>query len=376
MWMTFRHPCNHPCSFTVDVLLVCQLLAQDCTQHEHKEDGRRRRLLIPRGVHFSEDLFPHITVPQAHTEPFPDPQLGIVPLVFNVGPLASMDTLFTGAAGDLDLFTAMEISALVRVGFLKPPIASKRDTPATPVEPTSSSGKRDRRDSQSRHCHPVSAAAGSHDDLDRSEHEHEAACKCLQLDIQAKHSQSTSRDVSHGIKCGGTVDVGLSIECPRPKEHRSERGRSRECKCFGTPEHTLPRLFLLPPTAPNCPTTGSVSVPSVDPNRGPPSSDKGSRTGVSVPAGLVPPCNMRQVVQSSGQLLNAPIGSVLITSGLTAVQAEEIFLLTREVQTLWGKLAIDFMELSHSEATFCMGAQATSHENTVDEHPDRSSTEQ
>ena len=29
MWMTFRHPRNHPCFFTTDVLLVCQLLAQD-----------------------------------------------------------------------------------------------------------------------------------------------------------------------------------------------------------------------------------------------------------------------------------------------------------------------------------------------------------
>ena len=82
---------------------------------------------------------------------------------------------------------------------------------------------------------------------------------------------------------------------------------------------------------------------------------------------------MHQVVQSSGQLMNAPIGSVLITSGLTAAQAEEIFLLTHEVQTLRGKLAIDFMELSHSEATFHMGAQATGHENTVDERPDHSS---
>ena len=192
-------------------------------------------------------------------------------------------------------------------------------------------------------------------------------------DIRAKRGQSTSRDVSHGLKHGGTVDVGLSIECPHPKECRSERGRSRECKHFGMPEHTLPHLFLLPPMAPNHPTTGSISVPLVDPNRGPPSLDKGSHTGVSVPAGLVPPCNMRQAVQSSGQLMNAQIGSVLVTSGLTAAQAEEIFLLTCEVQTLRGKLAIDFMELSHSEATFRMGAQATGHENTVDERPDHSS---
>ena len=33
--------------------------------------------------------------------------------------------------------------------------------------------------------------------------------------------------------------------------------------------------FLLPPMAPNHPTMGSVSVPSVAPNRGPPSLDKG-----------------------------------------------------------------------------------------------------
>ena len=115
--MTFWHPRNHPCSFTADVLLVRQLLAQDCTQHEHEEDGCHRHLLIPRGVHFSEDLFPQITVPQAHAEPFPDQQSGIVPPFFNMGPFASTDMLFTSAAGDLDLFTAMEISALVRVGF-------------------------------------------------------------------------------------------------------------------------------------------------------------------------------------------------------------------------------------------------------------------
>ena len=35
------------------------------------------------------------------------------------------------------------------------------------------------------------------------------------------------------------------------------------------------------------------------------------------------------------------------------------------VQTLHGKLALEFIELSHSEAYFRMGAQATSCENTV-----------
>ena len=141
MRMTFQHPRNHPCSFTADVLLVHQLLAQYCTQHEYEEDGRCRCLLIPRGVHFSEDLFPQITVPQANAEPFPDPRSGVMPPIFNIGPFASTDTLFTGAAGDLDLFTDMEISGLVHVAFLKPPIAGKCNTPAAPIEPASSTGK-------------------------------------------------------------------------------------------------------------------------------------------------------------------------------------------------------------------------------------------
>ena len=58
-----------------------------------------------------------------------------------------------------------------------------------------------------------------------------------------------------------------------------------------------------------------------------------------------------------------------MTSGLNAAQAEEIFLLSHEVQTLHGKLALDFIQLSHTEATFHMGAQATSHEYTIQEHP-------
>ena len=111
----------------------------------------------------------------------------------------------------------------------------------------------------------------------------------------------------------------------------------------------------------------------MDPTRGPSSLDKGVCTGAAVPAGLVPSCSMRQAVQSSGPLLNPQIGSVLVTSGLTAAQAEELFLLSREVQTLHGKLALDFIEFSHSEASFRMGAQATGHKNTVEDCPDCSS---
>ena len=59
------------------------------------------------------------------------------------------------------------------------------------------------------------------------------------------------------------------------------------------------------------------------------------------------------------------VDSVLATSGLTAAQYEEIFLLSCEVQTLHGKLALDFIQLSHQEARFHMGAQATSHEKAI-----------
>ena len=86
--------------------------------------------------------------------------------------------------------------------------------------------------------------------------------------------------------------------------------------------------------------------------------------------GLVTPSSARLLVQSSGQLANAPVDSIFVTSRLTAEQYEEIFLLSHEVQTLHGKLALDFIELSNQEARFCMGAQATSHEKTIRERPD------
>ena len=56
---------------------------------------------------------------------------------------------------------------------------------------------------------------------------------------------------------------------------------------------------------------------------------------------------------------------VLMTSGLTKEQTEEIFLLTRKVQALHGKLALDFIQLSHQEVLFCMGVQATGYKKAT-----------
>ena len=82
-------------------------------------------------------------------------------------------------------------------------------------------------------------------------------------------------------------------------------------------------------------------------------------------AGMVTPSSAHQPVLSSGQLTNMQVDSVIATSGLTEAQSEEIFLLSCEVQTLHGKLALDFIQLSHQEALFCMGAQATGHEKAT-----------
>ena len=42
------------------------------------------------------------------------------------------------------------------------------------------------------------------------------------------------------------------------------------------------------------------------------------------------------------------------------------------MQTLGRKLALDFIQLSHQGALFCIGAQVTGHEKTTRGHPDRS----
>ena len=89
-------------------------------------------------------------------------------------------------------------------------------------------------------------------------------------------------------------------------------------------------------------------------------------------AGLVTPSSVHQPVRSSGQLANVQVDSIFVTSGLTAEQYEEIFLLSCKVQNLHGKLPLDFIELSNQEAQFRMGSQATSHEKNIREHPDHS----
>ena len=89
------------------------------------------------------------------------------------------------------------------------------------------------------------------------------------------------------------------------------------------------------------------------------------------PTGIVTPSTTHHLVSSSGQPANLKLDPVLATSRLTKVQTEEIFLLTREVQALCGKLSLDFIQLSHQEALFHMAVQAAGYKKATRGHPDR-----
>ena len=316
------------------------------------------------GVHFSANIIPEVKIPRGHSAPYYNPQTGVEAPFFTMGPFASTDTLFPSTPGDLDLYTDMEISGLEKVGLLEPSITSARDphavSSASKKKTALSIKKRDDRDSPGRR-RPVSTAAGSREDLNKSEHEREAARKQLHWDIGAERGQSVSKDLSHGLKRSGTIEAEVSAECPHPKECRTERGRSHECRHPGSPDRPPPPSYLFAPAAPSCPVQGSVSIPSVDPSRGSALASQGLGTEVSVPTDVP--------LSGAGQLMGAQVGPSVVTSRLTAAQAEEIFLLSHEVQTLRGKLALDFIQLSHTEANFHMGAQAMSCEYTIQEHP-------
>ena len=356
--MTFRHPQNHPWSFPIDALLVRQLLARDSSAREHALDKRRRRILIPRGVHLSSNVIPEIEVPHCHSAPYYNHQTGVEAPFFTMGPFARTDTLFPGAPGDLDLYTDMEIYCLKNIGILEQSVTSARDPRAAPssskAEAAPSVKKREDKDSPRRR-RSVSAAAGSREDLDKSEHEREAERKRLRRDIDVERSQSVSRDLSRGLKRSGATDAEDPAERPHPKDRRTERGRSRERRRPDSPNRPPPPSFLIPPAAPSRPARSSGTAASLDPRKESAPASQGSGAEVSVPTDAPP--------SGSGQL----VGLSVLTSGLTAAHADEIFQLSRDIQILRGQLALDFTKMSHAEANFRMGTQAASHEATVQE---------
>ena len=263
------------------------------------------------GGYFSMDLFPQIVIPCNHAAPYHDPRTGLEAPFLTVGPFMSTDTLFPSTAGDLDLFTDEEVYALSRVGALKSPITITSNphvsTPASRMEPDSSTRKRSQRDSLRCRC-PMSSATGSAEDLDKSEYERST---------EPKRITGDGRGVApkHGI----SVDRGFSGERPHPKERWAERDRSHERRCPTMPECPQPPLSLLAPGAPSRPTTGSLRAPIQGPNKG--HIPLGRSGDTDVPVSSVGP-----VASSRSLQLGYTSGQGLVTSGLTPAQSEEIFL--------------------------------------------------
>ena len=119
-------------------------------------------------------------------------------------------------------------------------------------------------------------------------------------------------------------------------------------------------------------STNSLGVQSFDMSRGSLPPDRGSvdTEMFASSARMVTPSSVHQLVSSSRPPMNTQLDAVLMTSGLTKEQTEEIFLLTCKVQTLCGKLALDIIQLSHQEVLFCMGVQSSGYEKATQGHPD------
>ena len=87
----------------------------------------------------------------------------------------------------------------------------------------------------------------------------------------------------------------------------------------------------------------------------------------ALPTGVVTPSSVNQFLSSSGPSTTMQLDAALMMSGLSREQTEEIFLLTREAQTLGRKLARNFI-------LFHMGIQATAYEQAASGHPDHVTT--
>ena len=142
---------------------------------------------------------------------------------------------------------------------------------------------------------------------------------------------------------------------PAPKTAELKEGGLANVGMQTRPFAPLPPSFLIPPAAPSHPARSSATAASLDLRKESVPASQGSGAEVSVPADVPP--------SGAGQL----VGLSVLTSGLTAMHADEIFQLSHDIQTLRGKLAINFTKMSHTEANFRMGTQAASYEATVQE---------
>ena len=130
-----------------------------------------------------------------------------------------------------------------------------------------------------------------------------------------------------------------------------------------TPEcsHLLPSPFFHSTPINLCCTSTDSAVGhwSIDMSRGslPPEHSSVDIEIFAPPRGVVTPSSVNQFVSSSGPPVTMQLDAALVTSGLSREQAEEIFLLTCEAQTLGRKLTCNFILLFHKEALLHMGSK-------------------
>ena len=146
---------------------------------------------------------------------------------------------------------------------------------------------------------------------------------------------------------------------PTPKTAEPREGGLTNADVQTRPIAPSAPSFLIPPAAPSHPVRSSATATSLDLRKGSAPASQGLGTEISVLIDAPP--------SGAGQLIGVQVGLSVLTSGLTAAQADKIFQLSHDIQTLRGKLALDFIKMSYTEANFCMGAQAASHEATVQE---------
>ena len=116
--MTFWNPDNHPVAFIANVMVIHQLLMQDCPEHEYMRMIHGGCLIIPWGMQFGHKLFPEIVILRNHAAPYPDPTTGQKAPFMTVGPFSTTDPLFPGVARDWKLYTTQEVMCLKGTGVL------------------------------------------------------------------------------------------------------------------------------------------------------------------------------------------------------------------------------------------------------------------
>ena len=127
--MTFRSQQNHPISFTVDSLLVHQLLVHGIVHSVSTWWIGIMGAFSFLGVCVSLLISFHRLLSLAiTTTPYRDPKTGEDAPFVTVGPFTSMDTLFHGTASDLELYTAEEVIAFRNAGIFKSSNISQSDS--------------------------------------------------------------------------------------------------------------------------------------------------------------------------------------------------------------------------------------------------------